>query len=90
MSDEQALDRIIEYSIDGGHVWHHGRIIPAWVVAPDQAEALAAQRAVVRDRAKQQHGQVNRVTTRILSLDDPRAEINHVALTKVARPQVAS
>jgi len=65
---------VIEYSIDGGHTWHHGRSVESWVVA-DQG-ALAGQRAATREYARTEHGDVETVTTRVLAGDDPRGVLN--------------
>jgi hypothetical protein len=65
---------VIEYSIDGGHTWHHGRSVESWVVA-DQG-ALAGQRAATREYARTEHGDVESVMTRVLDGDDPRGMLN--------------
>ena len=62
---------VIEYSLDGGLTWHHGRTVEAWVVA--DAATLAGQRGVVREFARKDHGNVESVVTRVLAVDDPRA-----------------
>jgi hypothetical protein len=65
---------IIEYSIDGGQNWQHGKTIEAWVAA--DAGHLSDQRGHVRAAARDEHGDVERVITRVLAEDDPRAEVN--------------
>jgi hypothetical protein len=68
--------KIIEYSIDGGQVWQHGKTIEAWVAA--DAGHLSDQRGHVRAAARDWHGDVERVITRVLAEDDPRAEVNRM------------
>lgn len=65
---------VIEYSINDGLTWHHGRTIEAWVRS-DPA-ALSQQRGVVREFARRDHGNVESVVTRVLFEDDPRAVLN--------------
>jgi hypothetical protein len=67
-------DQIIEYSIDGGATWHHGRTVDARF-ATDKA-VMAVQRGHTRAAARDWHGDVGPVATRILDADDPRAEVN--------------
>lgn len=67
---------IIEYSIDGGQTWQHGKTIEAWVRA--DAGHLRAQRGHVIAAARDWHGNVERVITRVLAEDDPRAEVNRM------------
>jgi hypothetical protein len=67
---------IIEYSIDGGATWQHGKTIEAWVAA--DAGHLRAQRGHVIAAARDWHGDVERVITRVLAEDDPRAEVNRM------------
>lgn len=69
-----ATPGIIEYSINDGATWHHGRTVEAWVMT-DPA-TLTSQRAVIREFARQEHGDVERVVTRVLSENDPRAVNN--------------
>ena len=68
---------VIEYSINDGATWHHGRTVEAWVRS-DPA-ALGQQRAVVRGFAREWHGNVESVVTRVLFEDDPRAVLNQSA-----------
>ena len=49
---------VIEYSLDGGQTWTHGRTIEAWVAA--DREVLSSQREVVRHFARKEHGGVER------------------------------
>jgi hypothetical protein len=65
---------VIDYSIDGGHTWHHGRTVEAWVTRDPLA--LAGQREAVRGNVREWHGGVERVTTRVLAESDPRAAGN--------------
>lgn len=74
--DAADLGGIIEFSLDGGHTWHHGRSVYAWVMKPAHRDTLKMQRQFVRDDAHQEHGDVDRIITRVLAEDDPRAEIN--------------
>ena len=68
--------KIIEYSIDGGQTWQHGKTIEAWVAA--DAGHMTIQRGHVRAVARDWHGDVERVITRVLDEDDPRAEVNRM------------
>lgn len=68
---------VIEYSLDGGNTWHHGRTVAAWVRS-DPA-ALRQQRGVVRDFARQDHGDVESVVTRVLFENDPRGVLSQPA-----------
>ena len=70
------MDSVIEYSISDGATWHHGRIVEAWVRS-DPA-TLGQQRAVVRGFAREWHGNVENVVTRVLFEDDSRAVLNQV------------
>ena len=72
MSSEPS---VIEYSLDGGVTWHHGRTVEAWV-ARDFPGTLRQQRAVVRDLAREWHGNVEHVVTRVLFESDPRCVFN--------------
>ncbi|MCK2219719.1 hypothetical protein MF672_038880 [Actinomadura sp. ATCC 31491] len=72
----ESVGVIIEYSLDGGHVWHHGRTLAGWIAEPAYADALRKQRQIVRDSARQEHGDVDRIITRVLREDDERAEVN--------------
>ena len=65
---------VIEFSIDGGATWKHGRTIEGWVKS-DPA-ALGQQRAIVRDMAREEFGDVESVVTRVLKEDDPRGFLN--------------
>jgi hypothetical protein len=67
---------VIEYSIDGGATWQHGKTIEAWVAA--DAGHLSDQRGHVRAFARDEHGNVDHVATRVLSEDDPRAVLNQL------------
>ena len=66
--------QIIEYSIDDGATWHHGKTIDARF-ANDPA-MMGQQRGHVRAWVRDDHGNVDHVATRVLSADDPRAEVN--------------
>ena len=72
--NENIMDSVIEYSINDGLTWHHGRSIAAWVRS-DPA-TLSNQRAVVRDFARHDHGNVESVVTRVLFENDPKAIFN--------------
>ena len=65
---------VIEYSLDGGRTWYHGRYVQAWVT--EDGHALSGQRAVVREFAAKDHGDVERIITRVLAESDPRAVFN--------------
>ena len=67
---------IIEYSIDGGQTWQHGKTIERWVAL--DAGHLSDQRGHVIAAARDWHGNVERVITRVLAEDDPRAEVNRM------------
>jgi hypothetical protein len=69
-----AVPSVIEYSIDGGRAWFHGRTIEAWVTA--HKATLSNQRAIVRGFARQELGAVEAITTRVLAADDPRGVLN--------------
>lgn len=69
-----AEPSVIEYSLNGGATWEHGRTVQAWVAA--DTETLRSQRAVVRGFAREWHGNVERVITRVLAADDPRDALN--------------
>lgn len=71
---EEPPGLVIEYSIDAGATWTHGRTVAGWVRA-DPAQ-LALQRAAVREQARGDHGDVERVITRVLADDDPRGVLN--------------
>lgn len=71
-----APSRIIEYSTDSGRTWQHGKSVEAWVAA--DAGHLSVQRGHVRALARDWHGDVDHVMTRVLAEDDPRAEVNRV------------
>lgn len=75
--DDQTPDLVIEYSIDGGAAWQHGKTVPAWV--GDDPAMLSIQRAAVRDYARGEHGPVDRVITRVLAEDDPRCVLGQPA-----------
>jgi hypothetical protein len=68
--------KIIEYSIDSGLTWQHGKSVEAWVAA--DAGHLSVQRGHVRALARDWHGDVDHVMTRVLAEDDPRAEVNRM------------
>lgn len=72
MADEPC-DLVIEYTIDGGQTWHHGKTVPAWVGRDPQA--LRIQRAAVREDALAEHGEGS-VRTRVLPEDDPRCVLS--------------
>jgi hypothetical protein len=67
---------VIEYSINDGATWHHGKTIEAWAAL----NALAALDACVREYARAEHGNVEHIVTRVLAEDDPRA-VNNLAVT---------
>lgn len=73
----EQSDLVIEYSLDGGAHWHHGKTVPGWVRS-DKA-AMSGQRAAVRQLARHDHGDVERITTRVLPEHDPRAVVNQLA-----------
>ena len=66
-------DLVIEYSIDGGVIWHHGKTVPGRV--RHDKRALLAQRAAVREQAHAGHGD-EVIITRVLPEGDPRAVVN--------------
>jgi hypothetical protein len=68
---------VIEYSIDGGSTWRHGKTIEAWAAV--DSRVLQDQRSFVRDYARNEHGNVERIITRVLSEDDPRGALNQPA-----------
>ena len=74
MTTTELPNLVIEYSIDGGATWYHGKTVPGWVGRNKQAQSL--QRAAVRQLARGDHGDVERVTTRVLAEDDPRGVLN--------------
>ena len=61
---------VIEFSINDGATWHHGRTIEAWVRS-DPA-ALGQQRKAVRENARERYGNVEHVVTRVMYETDPR------------------
>jgi hypothetical protein len=67
-------DMIIEYSIDRGETWHHGRTIDARFA--NDKEVISDQRGHTRAWVRDDHPGVDRVDTRVLDADDPRAEVN--------------
>jgi GNAT superfamily N-acetyltransferase len=67
-------DQIIEYSIDGGATWHHGRTVASRFAA-DKA-VMADQRGHTRAWVRDDHPAADHVATRVLNADDPRAEVN--------------
>ena len=67
-------DQIIEYSIDDGATWHHGKTIDAKFA--NDAGVMSDQRGHVRAWVRDDHGNIDHVATRILNADDPRAEVN--------------
>jgi hypothetical protein len=73
------MGSVIEYSLDGGATWQHGRTVEAWVAA--DAATLRDQRAIVREFARKEHGNVESVTTRVLAEDDPRGFLNRYVFT---------
>lgn len=70
----EPVDLVIEYSLDGGLTWQHGKTVPAWV--DDDPGAMRLQRAAVREQALADHGEVGAVVTRVLREDDPRGVLN--------------
>lgn len=70
---------IIEYSMNGGATWFHGRTVAASVAT--DPDALAQQRRVVRELAYADHGNVENVITRVLDAADPQATINRPPFT---------
>jgi hypothetical protein len=70
----EPVDLVIEYSLDGGLTWQHGKTVPAWV--GDDPGQLRLQRAAVREQALADHGEVGAVVTRVLREDDPRGVLN--------------
>lgn len=73
----EQSDLLIEYSLDGGGTWHHGKTVPGWVRG--DLAAMSLQRAAVRQLARHDHGDVERITTRVLPEHDPRAVVNQLA-----------
>lgn len=73
-SYSSGQDYVIEYSLDGGRTWQHGRTVPGGAVADTDMRLI--QRAAVRDQARTATGYVDSVTTRILTADDPRGVLN--------------
>jgi hypothetical protein len=67
-------DQIIEYSIDGGTTWHHGRTVDARFAA--DKDVMSDQRGHTRAWVRDEHPGVDHVATRVLDADDPRAEVN--------------
>ena len=67
-------DSVIEYSINDGLTWHHSKTVAAWVRI-DPA-VLSDQRKHVRDYARQEHGNVESVVTRVMYENDSRAVLN--------------
>jgi hypothetical protein len=67
-------DKIIEYSIDGGNAWHHGKTVDGKF----SAAVMSDQRGHVRAWVRDDHGDVDHVMTRVLDADDPRCEVNRV------------
>jgi len=65
---------VFEYSLDGGMVWHHARTDPRWVL--DSAALMAELRRHIRGRARELHGNVERITIHWLDEDDERAVNN--------------
>lgn len=78
------VDLVIEYSIDGGTTWHHGKTVPAWV--GEDTLAMKLQRAAVRDNARDWHGDVGAVATRVLPEDDPRGALNQPPAREMPLP----
>jgi hypothetical protein len=72
--------KIIEYSIDDGQTWQHGKTIEAWVAR--DAGHMTIQRGHVRAAARDRHGDLALVLTRVLNEDDPRAEVNRTPDSK--------
>lgn len=70
-------DLVIEYSINGGVTWHHGKTVPGRV--RHDKHALLAQRAAVREQAHIGHGD-EVIITRVLPEGDPRAVVNRLIL----------
>lgn len=70
------VDSVIEYSLDGGRTWQHGRTVEAQVA--DDKAALAGHRFVVRYQAIAEHGRTGAITTRVLLANDPRAVLNQL------------
>lgn len=68
------MDIVLEYSLDGGVTWEHGRTVPAWV--QQDREAMRAQREAVRENVRAQFGNVESISLRALSEDDPRGALN--------------
>ena len=75
-----SKDYVIEYSIDGGQTWQHGRTVPGGAVADTDMRSI--QRAAVREQAREAHGYVESVSTRILAEDDPRGVLNQPVAPK--------
>lgn len=73
MADNDPRDLVIEYTIDGGQTWHHGKTVAGWV-GRDPGQ-LRVQRAAVREDALAEHGEGS-VRTRVLPEDDPRCVLS--------------
>ena len=54
--------------------WQHGRTVPGGAVADTDMRSI--ERAAVRELARNQHGDVESVMTRVLADDDPRGVLN--------------
>lgn len=75
MPDESDLEHyVVEYSLDGGHTWNHGRTIQNWVY--DDLDALRDQREAVRDNVRETYGNIEGVAIRVLSENDPKGALH--------------
>lgn len=76
--EQPAPDYVIEYTLNAGETWQHGRTIPAWVMR--DAVMLRLQRAAVRNLAREWHGEgAGAIRTRTLRADDPKGALNQPA-----------
>ena len=75
-----SKDYVIEYSIDGGQTWQHGRTVLGGAVA--DADMRLIQRRAVCEQARDAHGHVGSLSTRILAGDDPRGVLNQPVAPK--------
>ena len=73
---------VIEYSLDGGEHWRHGKTVEGWV--GHDRTALAGQREAVREQARADHGHTGSITVRVLPIYDDRAVINQPVYDEAA------
>jgi hypothetical protein len=75
-------DLVIEYSIDGGVTWHHGKTVRGRV--RHDKRALKAERAAVREQAHAGHDYAM-IITRLRPEGDPRAVLKRPRRTVAER-----